>query len=755
MSAQSMSWDAARKLLREIRDVMTSDNLPQQRLDRIVDLIASQLMADVCSLYLRRAGDVLELFATQGLKSQAVHKTRLRIGEGLVGFVAARNISVRIEDAQAHPYFAYRPETGEELFHSFMGVPLLRGAKTSGVLTIQHKKSRHYSQMEKETLETIAMVIAEMVVSTEIVNPLEAKADGEGLQSQHLSGVVFHGGLALGRAFLHEPKFMVKRVVSEDLKSEQARFRQALAAVHRQLDEMLSGSSALAEGEERDILETYRMFAEDRGWLGRIDEAMKNGLSAEAAVGKVLRDTRQRMSGIKDPYIRERLQDIEDLGRRLLAHLTGTEEKPDSPYDQTILVARSMGPAELLDYPRHKLVGVVLEEGSGTSHVSIVAKAMGIPVLGRVRGVLDFVENGTALLIDSRQAQLHIRPPQSVKQGVRHALKRVKAQQVAQNNLRDKAAISKDGHRFCLMLNAGLPEDLAALSEVGADGVGLFRTEIPFMLGRQFPSLETQIDLYKSVFEQADGKQVVFRTLDAGGDKKLPYWEHAEEDNPAMGWRAIRISLERPMILRTQLRAMIRAAEGRPLHILMPMIAHVAEFQQARDLVMTELDHQKSRGYPLPEICHVGAMIEVPSLCFQLPQISQIADFMAVGSNDLCQFMFASDRDNPRVAAKYDPLSAPILSVLSQITAAGQQYQTPISLCGELAGSPLEAMALAGMGYRRLSMSAGSILAVKQMIRALEVAPLQNFVRQLHQDNRRSVREQLRIYAQAHQIPYN
>ncbi len=725
----------SRLVLRRLRDVMAGQGTPQERLNTIVRIIAADMVAEVCSCYIMRAGEVLELFATEGLRPEAVHRTRLRVGEGLVGAIAGSARPLALADAQSHPDFAYRPETGEEIFHSLMGVPILRSGKVLGVLVVQNRTPRHYTEDEIEALQTIAMVLAELAASGELVNPLERQPlVGLGQLPLRLEGAKLNGGLAIGQAVLHEPRIVIRQVVAEDPNAELDRLQRALATMQSAIDDLLAASDVVSGGEHRDILETYRMFAADHGWMHRITEAVRSGLTAEAAVQKVQSDMHVRLNQATDPYLRERLADLEDLTNRLQQHLAGraaTAATADLP-DEFILVARTMGPAELLDYDRRRLKGVVLEEGSPSAHVAIVARALDIPVVGRVKDVLNRVEAGDLVVVNGDEAAVLMRPSEDVQQAVNNRIRARLGQQREYEALRGLPAESKDGVRVELQLNGGLFVDLPYLDETGAGGIGLFRTELQFMLREAFPTVAQQTALYRRVMDQARERPVTFRTLDIGGDKLLPYMtDEIADENPAMGWRAIRIALDRPALLRQQLRALIRAASGRSLRVMFPMIADVIELDAARAILDLELERQRQAKREVPAKVEVGLMLEVPALLWQLPLLFERADFISVGTNDLVQFLFASDRGNPRLADRYDALSRPVLRVLGEVASACAAGGMPVAVCGEMAGHPLDAMVLVGLGYRTLSMAPFSIGPVKAMIRSLDVAALTEFIHSL------------------------
>jgi phosphotransferase system enzyme I (PtsP) len=755
MTEAGGSISGTRRLLRRLRDIMAGSGTPQERLDRIVRIVAAEMVAEVCSAYVMRAGEVLELFATEGLRPEAVHRTRLRIGEGLVGVIAATARPLALADAQSHPDFAYRPETGEEIYHSLMGVPILRGGRVLGVLVVQNRSLRHYTEDEIEVLQTIAMVVAELAATGELVNPLEiAQSRGGGLLPLRLVGIRLNPGLALAPAVLHEPRLLIRQLVAEDVEGELKRLRHGITAMRSAIDELVATSRGLGTGEHRDVLETYRMFAADRGWVARIADAIRSGLTAEAAVQKIRDETRTRMMQVSDPYLRERLLDLEDLANRLQQHLSGrppSAASADLPAE-FILIARAMGPAELMDYAHRRIVGLVLEEGSPTAHVAIVARALDIPVVGRVEDAASRIEAGDIVIVDGDHAQVMVRPSEDIHQSVAATVEAQARRRAIYDSLRSAASVTRDGIQIKLLLNAGLLIDLPQLRATGAEGIGLFRTEIPFMVRDSFPGVEDQTEFYRSVFEQAERSTVVFRTLDIGGDKVLPYLAHAVEDNPAMGWRAIRIGLDRPAMLRQQLRALIRAAETRPLFVKFPMIAEIAELERARAILDMELARATKEGRVLPAVIKIGVMLEVPSLLWQLPALCERIDFLSIGTNDLVQFLFACDRGNPRLADRYDPLSMPMLALFREVIARTGDARVPLSMCGEMAGNPIEAMALIALGFRTLSMAAPAIGPVKMMIRSLDAAAVAAFLDEIACRPDHSLRPRLEAYARDHNI---
>ena len=708
-----------RSLLRQIREVMAGGGPAQGRLDQVVRIIANSMVAEVCSIYLRRASGELELFATEGLDPKAVHVTRLRSGEGLVGEILRLARPLNLSDAPLHPSFSYRPETGEDPFHAFLGVPLLRGGRPIGALVVQNRTARVYGEDEADDLQTIAMVLAEIVASGELVGLVELKdVELAPHRPERLRGIRFAEGLALGVAVLHDTPVAPEKLLAEDAAQEELRLQEGLQSLRAQIDVMLEGHHVV--GTSYEVLETYRMFAHDRGWTRGLEDAVRTGLTAEAAVERVRSEHRARLGQARDAYLRERLHDFEDLADRLLRVLAGETPGSRKLPDGAILIARNLGPAELLEYDRAKLKGLLLEEGSAASHAAIVARALGIPCVGRLPGLRDRVSTGDQVIVDGESGEAFLRPRPDMIEAYQ-ARAAVRAQRRAEfARLRTTPPVTADGFKINLMMNAGLAVDLDNLEETGAEGIGLFRTEFQFMVAEEMPRLDAQTALYGRVLDAAGDRPVIFRTLDLGGDKVLPYMQSEREDNPALGWRAVRMGLDRPALLRLQLRALIAAARGRELRVMFPLVTTVQEFRTARALADRELAWALRRGRPTPSALRVGAMIEAPALIWHLDALLPMTDFVSVGTNDLMQYLFAADRGNARVSDRYDCLSPPALRALKTIGDACRETGTPVSVCGEIAGRPLEAFTLLALGFERLSMPPAGIGPVKRMVLSLE-----------------------------------
>jgi phosphotransferase system enzyme I (PtsP) len=748
-----------RVLLRRLREVMSEPANAQERLDRIVVLIASNMVAEVCSVYVARADNTLELYATEGLNREAVHLTTMRMDEGLVGLIAREAQPLSLSDAQNHPAFSYRPETGEEIYASFLGVPILRGGNAIGVLVVQNRAARLYTEEEVEALQTTAMVLAEMVAGGDLESLAKPGSGGTVVRrSLLIKAQPISEGVGLGHVVLHEPRVEIKNLVADDPEHESRRLQAALEKLRASIDDLVDSGGLSHAGEHRDVLETFRMFAQDRGWVRRLHEAINTGLTAEAAVERVQSDVRARLLRQTDPYLRERLHDLDDLANRLLHQLTGAaftlaaENLPEN----AILVARAMGPAALLEYQRLKLRGLILEEGGATSHVAIVARALGIPTVGKAEGIIGLVEPGDAIIVDGTLGEVQVRPQADVEAAYGEKARLRARRQEQYRALRDKPAVSKDGVAVEIQLNAGLLVDLPNLEETGATGVGLFRTEILFMVAPSLPRAQAQEALYRTIIDIAGRRPVTFRTLDIGGDKVLPYLRKIDEENPALGWRAVRIGLDRPALLRTQLRALLNAAEGRELRIMLPMVATIEEFEAARAMLQRERERQRKLGHNGPKQVHLGVMLEVPSLLFDIERVFERVDFVSIGTNDLMQFMFAADRDNALVSTRFDTLHPAFLRALRQVAEIAARTGKRVSICGEMAGKPIECLALLGLGFRSFSMSPTAIGPLKSLVRGIEVGKLEAFLalRMAEGCDAATIRADLTGFVAAHDVSF-
>ena len=743
---------SARLILTRLHEVMAGRTHAQHKLDRVVEIIGESLDSEVCSIYLLRGG-ALELYATRGLNPAAVHVTRMGIGEGLTGTIAKNIETLNLAEAKAHPDFLYRPETGEEKFHSFAGVPIVYRERAVGVLCVQHVEPRRYEEVEIEALQTTAMILSELIAHKELVDG-EEQID---LEETHTGTEVIEGlalvkGLATGQAVFHQPRITIDQVVAEDIEVERHRVYRAFDKMRDQIDAIATSADFGSGGEHVEVLETYKMFAYDEGWSRRINEAIDSGLTAEAAIERVQQRTRMRMREIDDPLLADRMHDLEDLSNRLLRIVSGQlgTAATQGLRRDTILIARNLGPAELLEYDRRRLKGVVLEEGSLTAHVVIVARAMGIPVLGRARGVSTRVSDGDQILLDADKGMVTLRPSQPMLDAFETRFARNRERQAAYAELRDVEPFTRCGTRITVMMNAGLRDDMSSLQLTGADGVGLFRTEFQFLVSASLPQRERQTKLYRDVLDAAGDKPVIFRTVDIGGDKAVPYLNSEEferEENPAMGWRALRLALEREGLLKAQARALLEASSGRTLNVMFPMVSEPWEFDAAKQVFEDQLDFMRSRRKLLPKAINYGCMLEVPALAEVLEQMVSRLSFLSVGTNDLTQFLFAADRANPKLAERYDWLSPAVLRFLDRVAKGVVGHPVDLAVCGEMGGRRLEALALMGIGYRRLSITPAAIGPIKELVRKVNLNELSAQMRKWLANPPRDMRGELQAWA--------
>ena len=735
----------SRRLLARLRALMAAggDGGNGAALHDLTTLIAAEMVAEVCTIYAMRPGELLEMMATEGLNQDAVGRTRLRVGEGIVGIAAASAVVQNLPDAQNHPAFAYRPETGEDLFASLLAVPLRRAGRTLGVLTVQNRLPRRYTDDEVEVLETVAMLLAELLAAS------GASDQGEGFSStlpRHFDAAPLAPGLAIGPVVMLGLGAPVRRLLADDPAVELARIMAAAQSMQQALDDLIEASQPDGDG-AREVLEATKLVSSDEGWLRRVREAVESGLSAEAAVHRVSNEVRERMRRVADPYLRERLADLEELAERMLAALDGGEASIAIPQG-AILLVRRLGPAQLLEWHSRGIGGVAIEDGSAGGHAAILARALGIPALGGASGMLETVATGDEAILDADEGQLILRPAPELAVTYQRELqirREIEAGYAAQ---RDLPAQTRDGVALSLQLNVGLAREMEQLENTGAGGIGLFRTEIAMLARGKVADVAEQAALYARVLDAAGDRPVRFRTLDLGGDKMLPGAPLQVEENPAMGWRSLRIGLDRPAMLRRQLRALLLAAAGRRLSVMFPMVSTVAEFRAAKNLLFTEA----ARVRPAPSRLDVGSMIEVPALLFQLPELMREADFVSIGSNDLMQFLFAADRGTPALANRYDLLSPAALEALERIVAAAQAQGVEVSVCGEHASRPLDAMVLAALGITTLSMPAPSLLRLKSVMAKVELAGLRSVLETLRRSSAgpASLREPIASWAREH-----
>ncbi len=751
---QSPAINQAMDILKLLRQVTEGQDEVPVKLSKITQIIAEKMNADAAACYVAVDDSYLELFASCGFNDEVAHKVTIRYGEGLVGEVAKTNRSLAVADAWAHPKFSYKPELGEDDYKSFLGVPLVRWNRSIGVITLQNKQVHEYSRLEVEILETVAMVLSETVASEEMNEYKKDLIKARGLTAREkVKGLSLSKGYGLGKAVVHRRRQMVGKIFAEDKEQELKRLENAYRQMNEDLDKKFA-STQLGIGEHVDILDAYRMFAKDKGWYKKIEDNVKSGLTAEAAVERAYEDMWNRLSGTNDQYLKERLHDLRDVADRIQSYLNGDfkEVSEISNWNDIVVVAQTMGPADLMDYDYHKIRGLIIEDGTPTMHVAIVAKALNIPVIAKIKGLFDEVKTGELIAIDGNEGYVYINPLPAVQEKFKAKIAEKEKLLARLAELSKLPSKTLDGVRIGHYINVGLAFDLDYIESTNCDGVGLYRTEIPFMTSDVMPDVERQVSFYKELMDRAGNRKVIFRSLDVGSDKILPYWSNMSEENPAIGWRSIRISLDRRAILRKQVRAFLRAAAGKELNVMFPMISDVSEFEEAKETLMIELEKEKRRNLPVPSKVNVGLMIEVPSIVFQLEDVLKQADFISIGTNDLAQFTFACDRGNPRLTERYDVLSAPFLKMMGDIVTKANAAGVYCSVCGEMASNPVEAMVLLGLGYRNLSSSGASYGRVKSMIRSVNIEEVTDYVKTLLKSQKRTLRPQLLAYAYDHGI---
>lgn len=577
----------------------------------------------------------------------------------------------------------------------------------------------------------------------------------ETLMPVNLKGAVFAPGLAIGHIIFHEPRVEILKFKSKNSSKELQRLEKALTELRKDIDKMLRSSDFSGASDYKDVLEAYKMLSLDEGWVRKLNKAVLQGLTAEAAVESVQASMNEKFNKFDDIYLSERLYDLKDLSNRLERHLTGTalsSSLTELPKD-TILLARNLGPTELLNYPKSKLKGLILEEGSRSSHTTIVARALNIPLMGRTKFLKEMsVKQNETVIIDGEKGEIFIRPTEDIQNIYSIRMKMSQALKTEYRSIKDKKGITLDGKRIELNMNAGLVMELNQLEESGADGIGLFRTELQFLISETLPKMEEQKIFYRSVLDAAKGKKVIFRTLDIGGDKILPYMTAPKEENPALGWRAIRVALDRPGLLRLQLRALIHASENNELSVMFPMIAEFDELMQAKELLSKEISRMKKFNKLLPKKISIGSMLEIPSLIWQFDILLPEVDFISVGSNDLMQFLFAADRGNSAIVDRYSILKPSALRFLKQAVDKCNEYRVPIHICGDISGKFSYVLALLGLGFRSFSLTPADIGPIKKIVRSLHLGDLEKFMNSQLKTDLLTIENNLLLYAEQNNI---
>ena len=708
--------------LRTIVQEVNSARSLSEVLAIIVKEVRDAMSAGVCSVYLFDESDQnYVLMATEGLRQESIGKVRMAMREGLVGLVAAKEEPLNLQDADQHPNFAYFEETGEAPFHSFLGVPIIHHRKVLGVLVLQQETRRRFASEEEAFVVTVCAQLSGAIAHAEATGALRQLASaGRGKSKEAVfPGIPSSSGVGIGRVVLVTSSSDLKMVperLTDNPGAEVKLFREALKATKRDMRNLGNGLSGKLSAEEYALFEVYIRLLDDRVLINEVISAIKLGQAAPSAWSTVILKHVRTFQKMDDPYLRERAADVNDLGVRVLGYLQAKDKDRAPMPRRIVLVGEDLSATALADIPVHRLVGIISLKGSSNSHMAIVGRALGIPtVMGAIN--LPWVElEGQELIVDGSTGDVISRATRSVR---RHYVQRQREEKLFNKDLeklRDIPCHTPDGIRFSLWVNTGLRQDTARSLKSGAEAVGLFRTEIPFLMRTSFPTEDEQIEIYREQLSDFAPRPVTMRTLDIGGDKDLPYFP-IEEENPFLGWRGIRISLDHPEIFLVQIRAMLRASEGiNNLRIMLPMISNVPELDRALQLIERAYQElTQEEGYTIKRPL-IGAMIEVPAAVYQVKEIGRRVDFMSVGTNDLTQYLLAVDRNNPRVADLYHTLHPSILRALKQIYDQASSVNCQLSICGEMAGDPLSTVILLGLGYETFSMSASSLLRVKSIL---------------------------------------
>lgn len=701
----------------------------------IVQRVKEAMGSQVCSVYLLDSeSNRFVLSATDGLNKRAIGKVSMAHNEGLVGLVGSREEPLNLEDAASHPRYRYFAETGEERYASFLGAPIIHHRRVVGVLVVQQKERRQFDEGEEAFLVTMSAQLAGVIAHAEATGSIRGFGrQGRGISEAKFFGVPGAPGVALGQAVVMLPPADLEAVPErrgESIAEELALFDNALEGVREDMRQLAAKLARQLRKEEQALFDVYQMMLDDNALAGEVRKVIRTGQWAQGALRKVVGEHVARFEEMDDDYLRERATDVRDLGRRLLAYLQEEHQQSLIYPDQTILVSEELTPAMLGEVPADKLVGLVSVQGSGNSHVAILARAMGIPtVMGAIDLPYSQLED-IELIVDGYHGEIFTHPTAELRRQYSEVLEEERQLHKGLDALRDLPCETTDGHRVSLWVNTGLLADVPRAQERGAEGVGLYRTEIPFMSGQRFPSEKEQLHNYREQLKAFHPLPVTMRTLDIGGDKALPYFP-IKESNPFLGWRGIRITLDHPEIFLVQVRAMLKASEGlNNLRILLPMVTNVQELEEAQHLIHRAWSEVRDEGVDVL-MPPVGVMIEIPAAVYQIHELARQVDFVSVGSNDLIQYLLAVDRNNPRVADLYDFHHPAVLQALKQIVDGAHDEGRPVSICGEMAGDPAAAVLLVALGFDSLSMNASNLPKVKWLLRQISLADSRKLLMQL------------------------
>ncbi|MCW8860556.1 MAG: phosphoenolpyruvate--protein phosphotransferase [Deltaproteobacteria bacterium] len=725
--------------LQDISALILQSHDLDETISNIVDMVAERAHSDVCSLYLLEQDlQTLTLRATRGLDQSAIGKVSLKIGEGLTGKVAEEQRLMAIEEPQSHPHYRYFSETGEEQFHTFVGIPLFDRSQSIGVLVIQNRQARVFTAEEQATLTTIAFQVASIVVNARLLDALDSDAlstlssttDATGrrmempnLEQDALRGKVAYPGVVTAAVNIIDQHFGFADIFDEcniDIQTELNRLDEALRKTRIQTLYLEKRVADRLTQEDAAIFHTHLMILEDRGFIERLHELIEERHSAPYALKKVISGYLKAFDRVEDPYLRERAADMEDIGRRLLANLVGKNTEGLHLHHKGILVAEKLLPSDMAILDHDMILGIIIESRETNSHSVIMAKALGIPTLVGVKGAVSTIKPDATIILDANAGCVYQDPSSAIIEEYKRLEQDRLQDQQQLSALRDVPATTRDGQRIYLRANIGLVSDVSVAKRSGAEGVGLYRTEFPYMARSSFPDREDQYQLYKKVVEDFNGLLVTIRTLDIGGDKALPYFTPPKEDNPFMGWRSVRVSLDHREIFQTQIEAILMAAAHGPVRLLFPMISTMEEIRTCKTIVQDAIAQLENEKITFNKDIPLGAMIEVPAAVRLAPHLAKEVDFFALGTNDLIQYLLAADRSNPLVQSYYDPLHPAVLLSLESLAKTAQQNGVELCLCGEMASDPVCLLALIGLNIREFSLSAPCLPRLKRFINRID-----------------------------------
>ncbi len=751
------------RLLEDIGTLIARSHDLQETLENITQTVAERMGTDVCSLYLFDPKDKrLTLWATTGLDRAAVGKVSMNVDEGLTGLVIERMEPVVVTDAMTHPRNKYFPETGEERFHSFLGLPVLEKHDPLGVLVVQSRSRRRFSRTEVRLLKTISAHVRSIIVQARLQETLQTKErehqeyrtrmieaikrlnvyereraekpkTGGRASRLRLTGISASPGFGIGQAHIIHPQIHFHALSERHTDDPESEVRQFHAAVQRAIVEIEALKARVHERlpeVDRAIFDVHRMMLEDPGFTDKIEGLIRQGYAAETALKKVVEEYVEAVSHAGDEYLRDRATDIRDIGQRVLRHLLGLEEKEGPDGESLILVAEELSLSDLCLVDHAHLKGVVLASGGATSHASILAKSFEIPTVVGVEHA-ELVQQGDTLIVDGNSGVVYINPGVEVVREYERLDREYRAFNRDLEGVRNLPAETRDGVRVELGANVGLLSDLTFAQRHGAESVGLYRTEVPFLTYHDFPGEEEQLDLYRRVLTGMGGKPVTIRTLDLGPDKYPAYLRLPREDNPFLGWRSIRISLEMADVFKVQLRAVLQAGAHGPVRILFPMISSVEEILQVKEILAQVKEDLRQEGKAFDPWMPIGVMIEVPAAVWLADRLAREVDFFSIGTNDLIQYLLAVDRDNRKVAPLYEPLHPAVLAAISCAVQAAKRAGRRVSMCGEMAADPLCTLLLLGMGLDELSMEPFFVPVIKRVIRSLSYARAQRLTQEV------------------------